>query len=123
MLCSNYFSGISSSSLFYAKMFDIKTIPPRKVLKLLIILGFIYQLSDLTIEYLKYDHVNQIEISFTLGFIPSITICVKKEHKLFGNYNIPLFNYINNTIICYLKPTELEFGKIYKCFKDNKYVK
>src|SRR5437868_2635479 len=61
---------------------NIKT---RKISKIILLLCFVYQLIDLTVDYLKYEYVVVVEWEEISGFVPSITVCVNKslEMKLY----------------------------------------
>ena len=50
---------------------------PRKVLKTLILIGFVYQLYDLTADYLRYNYLIEVEVKPVIAVVPSVTVCVK----------------------------------------------
>ena len=64
---------------------------PRNIFKISIFAGFLYQLFDLTNDYLKFDHVNQVSIENGES-VPSVTICLIRDKTD--------FIYINETLMC-----------------------
>ena len=77
----------------------------RKFLKPVITFGFFYQFYDLTCDYLKLDHVNQLSVDFTFGLIPSVTICVERKYKICGND--PRYKLINQSLNCIIHSKNL----------------
>ena len=49
---------------------------PRKVLKTVILIGFVYQLYDLIADYLRFNYLIEIEVKPIREVLPSVTICV-----------------------------------------------
>ena len=69
---------------------------PRKVLKTLILIGFVYQLYDLTADYLRFNYLIEVEVKPVFEVIPSVTICVNPLHwKYHGKSNLTK-SYIND---------------------------
>ena len=68
-----------------------------KAIRLSIFLCFFYQIYDLTNDYLKYDHLNKLDISPTNHGIPAITLCINK-------FNIKNNNFIHSS--CELKASK-----------------
>ena len=59
----------------------------KHLLILLFYIGFIYQFIELTIDYMKYEHL--IEIGFEKSkFLPAMTFCLKREHLLNQNKKV-----------------------------------
>ena len=79
-------------------------------------MGFLYQFFDLTNDYLKYDHVNQLSVEYTEAVIPSVTICFKKEDLLSNDPGVKFINQTLNCLVDYLEDNDIDY-----CFKSNKF--
>ena len=54
----------------------------QKVLIILIISCFFYQFYDLTNDFLNYNHLIQLDIKPTKGFIPALSFCMNSFNIL-----------------------------------------
>ena len=54
-----------------------------KVLRLLMFLCFFYQFYDLTNDYLKYNHLIQMDVKTTESSDFSITVCLYHDNRAF----------------------------------------
>ena len=56
-----------------------------KVIKYIILFGFVYQLYDLTIDYLSFNYVLEYNVITVNAILPSVTICVNQAHLNIDN--------------------------------------
>ncbi len=65
----------------FLKYLFIKIVFNRKTCKLLIISGFVYQLIDLTIDYLSFKHKIDVNLIESPNF-PAVTFCFERENYI-----------------------------------------
>ena len=66
----------------------------RHFLILFVYIGFIYQFIDLTNDYLKYQHLIEIDLKLSYSALPAMTLCLKREQ---------LLNQKKKTFLCMFK--------------------
>ena len=73
---------------------------PGKVVKTLILFGFVYQLYDLTRDYLRYNYLIEVNIRDAVSIVPSITICIRSWDQMSPHLFHRPKNIVNKTIYC-----------------------
>ena len=73
----------------------------RKLVKTLILIGFVYQLYDITHEYLRFTYSIEVNVKPVFAVIPSVTICVDQRHEIKSSKTFTITtNPYNRTIFC-----------------------
>ena len=73
---------------------------PRKVVKTLILIAFVYQLFDLTRDYLRYEYLIDVDVKREYSFVPSVTICVNPLHRMISTNYSNSYDLFNKTFGC-----------------------
>ena len=79
---------------------------PRKVGTILILVAFVYQLYDVTRDYLRYNYLIEVDVKEGFGIIPSVTVCVNRLHRTNSfnqsaqNWTKSYLSFHKKTIIC-----------------------
>ena len=86
----------------------------------LILIGFIYQLIDLTIDYLSYNYVIETNITHEYSTLPSITICIDKNNSYINNNSVYPIDTEYNKIYCYFIDTQTDRYYYLDCYNISK---
>ena len=82
---------------------------PRKVVKTLILIGFVYQLYDLTADYLRYNYLIEVDVRPGIAVVPSVTVCVNEYQRDAGSVISLQNDGINWSIVCVYSPIHVEW--------------
>src|SRR5690348_8039150 len=70
--------------------------------KIIIFIGFVYQLFDLIKKYLSFNHTISVNINIIYGIITSFTVCVNKkdifQERFTKNINASVYSEIYNKL-------------------------
>ena len=89
----------------------------NKICKLIIILLFLYQSIDLTINYCKYETVINVKFESIYYNSPAITICSDKHFGKIGEIDVfkTIANHMNITINCKFLLYENHYSQYKMC--------
>ena len=87
--------------------YKMKSQIPRKVVKILILIGFVYQLYDLTRDYLRYNYEIDLQVKQGFSYVPSVTICVNPLHRMSSSTNW------NNSYLSHMKTLTCKYMDYY----------
>jgi hypothetical protein len=73
----------------------------RKIVKFILLIGFVYQFYDLNRDYLEFNILIDVRIKELDFEIPSITLCVNDSERIHQKLNHP--KVWNKSIVCLIQ--------------------